>query len=86
MVNRTDRLNSLLTAVLSEVIMKDVKNPDVHTLTSVTSVDISKDLHHAKVYVSVIGTDQEKEKTLKALESEAGFIACSASKKSYAYR
>lgn len=81
MVNRTDRLNSLLKAVLSEVIMKDVKNPDVHPLTTVTNVDISKDLHHAKVYVSIIGTEEDKNKTVKALESAAGFIAVTASKK-----
>ena len=81
MKKRTDRLNSLLQEVLSEVIRKDVRNPDVHPLVSVTRVDITKDLHHAKVYFSVIGTDKEKQETLKALESAASFIAIRASKK-----
>jgi ribosome-binding factor A len=79
--NRVARLNSLLKEVLSEVIHREVKNPHVNRLVSVTSVDISSDLQHAKVYISAIGTDREKESTIKALQSAAGFIAISASKK-----
>lgn len=78
---RTDRLNSLLKEVISEVIRIDVRHPDVHRLLTVTRVDITKDLHYAKVYISVIGTTEEKAKTLKALQSAAGFIAVNASKK-----
>lgn len=78
---RTDRLNSLLKEVLDEVIRRDVRNPDVNELLTVTRVAITKDLHHAKVYISVIGTHVDKEKTLSALQSAAGFIAVQASKK-----
>lgn len=79
--NRTDRLNSLLKEVISEVIRRDVKNPHVNALITVTHVDISKDLHHAKVYVSVIGSEKEKTETIAALQSAAGFIAVNSSKK-----
>lgn len=78
---RTDRLNSLLKEVIDEVIRKDVRNPDVNELMTVTHVEITKDLHSAKVYISVIGTAAEKEKTLDALQSAAGYIAVHASKK-----
>lgn len=78
---RTDRLNSLLKEVLSEVIRRDVKNPHVSELVTVTRVDISKDLHYAKVYISVIGTPEQKQETLKALTSASGFIAVNSSKK-----
>lgn len=78
---RIARLNSLLKEVISEVISKDVRNPHVHALVSVTRVDTSKDLHHAKVYISVISSDEEKTMTLKALNSAAGFIAANAAKK-----
>lgn len=81
MKNRIVRLNSLLKEVISEVITREVRNPRVNSLVTITSVDISKDLHHAKVYVSVIGTPQEKEETIDALQSAAGFIAVNASKK-----
>jgi ribosome-binding factor A len=78
---RTHRLNSLLKEVISEVIRKDVGHPKVSEFMTVTSVDITKDLTLAKVYVSVIGTEKEKEETLKALQSAAGYIAVLASKK-----
>jgi ribosome-binding factor A len=81
MVNRTDRLNSLLKEVLSEVITREVKHPDLHPLTTVTSVSITKDLHYAKVFISVIGTEQQRKQTIDALESAAGFIAVTASKR-----
>lgn len=79
--NRIVRLNSLLREVLSEVIRDDVRNPMVAKFISVTSVDITNDLQHAKVYISVIGTPLEKENTIKALQSAAGFIAILSSKK-----
>ena len=79
--NRIVRLNSLLKEVLSEVIHNDVRNPHVNKFVSVTSVDITNDLQHAKVYISVIGTALEKEETIKALQSAAGFIAVLSSKK-----
>lgn len=78
---RTDRLNSLLKEVISDVIRKEVKNPHVNELITVTRVDITKDLHYAKVYVSVIGSESDKHETLAALNSAAGFIAVNASKK-----
>ncbi len=41
---------------------------------SVTRVDVTPDLRHAAVYISVLGTDEEREETLKALRSASGFI------------
>lgn len=78
---RTDRLNSLLKEVISEVIKRDVRNPHVAELVTVTRVQITKDLHYAKVYISVIGSEQQKAETLAALQSAAGFIAVNSSQK-----
>jgi ribosome-binding factor A len=80
-VQRTDRLNSLLKEVISEVIRRDVRNPHVTELVTVTRVNISKDLRHAKVFISVIGSEQDKFETIKALNSAAGFIAVNSSHK-----
>jgi len=77
---RTSRLNSLLKEVISDVIRRDVRNPHVNELVTVTRVDITKDLRHAKVYISVIGTAEQKADTLNALQSAAGFIAVQSSK------
>ena len=78
---RTDRLNSLLKEVISEVIRREVRNPHVNELMTVTRVEITKDLHHAKVYISVIGSDVQKAETIAALQTASGFIAVNASKK-----
>lgn len=83
MVNRRiQRINSLLKEVISEVIHKDLKNHKIPTLVSITEVDTSKDLRHAKVYVSLLEDDQErKEEIMSELELAAGYIAVLASKK-----
>lgn len=81
MTKRTKRLNSLLREVISEVVRNDVDNPKVSKLVTITDVDISNDLHYAKVFIGVIGDDQEKKDTLEALQSASGFISVLASKK-----
>lgn len=78
---RIERINSLLREVISEVIRGDVKNPHLKAIWTITAVETTKDLRHAKVFVSVMGTESEKEETLRALESARGFIAVAASKK-----
>jgi ribosome-binding factor A len=76
---RTDRLNSLLKEVISDVIREEVRNPSVSQLFTVTRVEITTDLRHAKVMVSVIGTPEQKAQTIQALQSAAGFIAVQSS-------
>ncbi|MBB64481.1 MAG: ribosome-binding factor A [Waddliaceae bacterium] len=79
---RTARLNSLLKEVISEVLHKDVKNPMMSEFVTVTRVEITNDLHYAKVYITVVGGDDEvKQSVLAACQSAAGFIAVHASKK-----
>lgn len=77
---RVDRLNSLLKEVIADTIRKQVKNPHVNELVTVTRVEITKDLHFAKVFISVIGTEADKAETVEALQSAAGFIAVQASR------
>lgn len=78
---RTDRLNSLLKEVISDVIHKDVKNPHLPHWITVTQVDVTRDLRQAKVHVSVMGDAETKKLALITLRSAAGFIAATASKK-----
>lgn len=78
---RIDKVSSLLKEVISEVIARDVRNPKVASLVTVLGVKIAKDLHNATVYISVIGSEKEKQETLEALQSAAGFISVNASKK-----
>src|SRR3990167_3185999 len=78
---RLARVNSLLKEVIFEVIQKEVRNPHVTTFVSITNVDTSADLHHAKVFISMVCSDAEKARVLDALNSAAGFIAVHAAKK-----
>lgn len=78
---RIYRLNSLLREVISEVITRELRNPHISKLTSVTAVDITPDLKYAKVSISIIGTEKERDQTIKALNQAAGFISVHASKK-----
>lgn len=79
MSRRIERLNSLLKEVISDVVRLEMKNPHLSRLITITSVELSKDLQHAKVFVSVIGDKQAKEKAIGILDASSGFIAMSAS-------
>lgn len=51
-----------------------VKDPRVTGLVTVTGVDVTRDLRHARVHVSVMGTDAEKKETMEGLASVAGHL------------
>ncbi len=79
-IKRTDRLGSLIKEVIADVILREVKNPHLPSLITVTSVDVTGDLREAKVYISVIGSPEKKAKAIATLNQAAGFIATRASK------
>lgn len=79
---RISRVNSLLKEVLSEVIRNDFKkHGEITDLLTVLDVETTHDLEHAKVFISVIGTDALKKQTLEILNHARGYIAVLASKK-----
>jgi ribosome-binding factor A len=80
-VSRTDRLNAELQREIYEIISKKLKNPFITEMFSVLSVDASKDLKHAKVFISVYSTNAErKERTYLAIKEEAKRIRYELSK------
>ncbi|MDP2919947.1 MAG: 30S ribosome-binding factor RbfA [Dehalococcoidia bacterium] len=74
MTYRLERLNSQLRLEISDLIQHYIKDPRLGNLVSVTAVEISADLRHAKVHISQLGTEQEKKETIEALTSAAGYI------------
>ena len=74
MTYRIERLNSFLRQEISDIVQRYVKDPRLGTFVSVTTVEISKDMRYAKVFISRYGTDLEKADTIKALESASGYI------------
>jgi ribosome-binding factor A len=70
---RLSRVEEACKEVLSEVIQREVKDPRVGFVT-ITGVKLSPDLRHAKVYLSVLGSDEEVEKSLAGLKSARGYM------------
>ena len=60
---------------MSQIIREDIKDPRVHPLTSVMAVEVTPDLKFAKIFISVFGNEEEKEKTMEGLKKSAAF-AC----------
>ncbi|MCE5250658.1 30S ribosome-binding factor RbfA [bacterium] len=74
--NRTDRVSQLIHREVSIIIDREMKDHRIGMVT-VTSVDVSKDLRHANVYVSVLGDTEAVQSSLDALNDAAGFIRMS---------
>lgn len=70
---RTDRLGHQIRVELAELISREVKDPRIG-FTTVTRVELSADLHHARVFVSVLGSLEEQHSSLEGLSSAAGFL------------
>lgn len=74
MTRRIDRVNELLRKEISQIISRDMNDPRITGLLTISQVNTSTDLRQAKVSVSVMGEPQQKEAALGALKSAAGFI------------
>jgi ribosome-binding factor A len=70
MQQRTDRVASLLLKEVSQALREDIQNPDIGFVTFLRA-DVAKDLRNARVYYSVLGTDDEKLKTDLAIQNSA---------------
>jgi ribosome-binding factor A len=70
---RTDRINEQLRQEVSILVRDEVRDPRVGLVT-ITAVETSPELDHARVYVTVLGDDEEKEQALQGLRSAAPFI------------
>ena len=70
---RVERVSDLIKQQVSNIIRNDLKDPRVGFIT-VTSVDLSRDLRHAKVFISVMGSDEDRSKSMEGLGRATGFI------------
>jgi ribosome-binding factor A len=71
---RTNRISEEIKKLVSKMLLNELKDPRISSLTSVVSVDVTRDLRYANIFISVYGSDEEKENTLKALTNATGFI------------
>ena len=71
--HRLARVSEVVREVTAEVILFEIRDPRVKGVT-VTRAEVSADLQHAKVYVSIMGTEKEQKLCLHGLEAAAGFV------------
>jgi ribosome-binding factor A len=71
--HRLARVAEAIREVASETILFELRDPRVKQVT-VTRAEVSGDLQHAKVYVSVMGSDKEQQLTMHGLRHAAGFV------------
>jgi ribosome-binding factor A len=71
---RIERINELIRAEIAEMIVRNLKDPRLSGTISVTEVETSPDLRHAKVFVSVLGTEEQRRDSLAALQHATGFF------------
>lgn len=70
------RVREAIRDEVADILRRELRDPRVG-FTSVTDVEVSEDLRHARVYVSVLGGEEERRRTIEGLEQARGFIRAS---------
>ncbi|MFV1951712.1 MAG: 30S ribosome-binding factor RbfA [Nitrospinota bacterium] len=70
---RSKRVGGIVLQEISQILLRDIKDPRIGFAT-LTGIEVSDDLKYAKVFVSILGEEDEKTNTLKGLQSASGFI------------
>lgn len=68
------RINEEVKRELSNIIFNKLKDPRISMMTSVTTVEVATDLKTCKIYISVLGNEEEKKDTMEGLKSSKGYI------------
>ena len=71
---KNTRINGEVQRELSRIISREIKDPRIAPMTSVVDAVVTSDLKQCKAYISVLGNDEEKEETMKGLNSAVGCI------------
>ena len=74
MTHRIERINNLIREEISELLQRQIKDPRLNSFVAVTEVATSPDLRHAKIFVSCISSEEEKQEILSVLAAASGFL------------
>jgi ribosome-binding factor A len=74
MSRRTERLNKVIKQEISSLLEREVNDPRLSNLISVTQVSLSPDLKYAKIFVSILGNETNKTETLAGFNAASGFL------------
>lgn len=73
MSTRQERVQELLKVEISDIIRRDLKDPRLGFIT-ITGAEVSKDMRHAKIFISVMGDENQKAESLGVLQRASGHI------------
>ena len=71
---KNTRINAEVQHELANLIRGGIKDPRIHPMTSVTSVEVAPDLKTCRAYISVLGDEKAQQDTIKGLQSAEGYI------------
>lgn len=71
---KNTRINGEVLRELSNIIRGEIKDPRIHPMTSVVTVEVAPDLKTCKAYISVLGDEEAQKSTLAGLKSAEGYI------------
>ena len=74
MVHRIERVNQLIRQEISELLRREIKDPRLSGLVSITQVETSADLKYTKVFVSCLCSGEERQEILSTLVTASGFL------------
>jgi len=74
MSQRLSRISEEIKREIRDIIQKELKDPRLPGFVSVLSVETTRDLRYAKIYISVFGNEDDKKNALEGLKNAAGFI------------
>ena len=74
MTRRAERVSNLIRQEISVLLLEQVNDPRLRSLISVTRVSTSADLRQAKVFISVLGDQKDKEQILEGFKAASGFL------------
>ena len=74
MSNRPERVAHLMRREIAEILQRRLRDPRITAMVSVTDVEVTHDLSMAQVFVSVMPEGPERDRSLAALQSAAGFV------------
>ena len=71
---KNTRINNEVQKELSMIIRNEIKDPRIHPMTSVVSVEVAPDLKSARAYISVLGDKEAQDSTMAGLRSAEGYV------------
>ena len=74
MNTRGEKIKRALIKEISQILQQGIKDPRIEGIISVTDIDLSVDYRHAKVYISIFGTNIDKETVMEAIQDSVPII------------